>query len=132
MPRLSFLLMLWDLLIGIAASLIVSGIVGFLGNKAISKQNSIVLKVYILFLSMSTFVISGMISIIFYQDFVDRVVTMNEVNILRFYSNCINRFIFVVAIIVFVLAIAIGIKACDRGVRRDHKEDMDRYQAYDN
>ncbi len=121
--------MLWDLLIGIAASLIASGIVGFLGNKAISKQNSIILKVYILFLSMATFVISGMISIILNQDFVDRVVTMNEVNILKFHSNCINSFIFILGIIAVVSAIVIGIEAYDRGARRDHKEDMDRYKA---
>lgn len=121
--------MLWDLLIGIAASLIASGIVGFLGNKAISKQNSIILKVYILFLSMATFVISAMISIILNQDFVNRVVTMNEVNILKFYSNCINSFIFILGIIAFVSAIVIGIEAYDRGARRDHKEDMDRHKA---
>jgi len=121
--------MLWDLLLGIAASLIASGIVGFLGNKAISKQNSIILKVYILFLSMATFVVSAMISIILNQDFVNRVVTMNEVNILKFYSNCINSFIFILGIIAFVSAIVIGIEAYDRGARRDHKEDMDRYKA---
>ena len=121
--------MLWDLLIGIAASLIASGIVGFLGTKAISKQNSIILKVYILFLSMATFVVSAMISIILNQDFVNRVVTMNEVNILKFYSNCINSFIFILGIIAFVSAIVIGIVAYDRGARRDHKEDMDRYKA---
>ena len=121
--------MLWDLLIGIAASLIASGIVGFLGNKAISKQNSIILKVYVLFLSMATFVVSGVISIILNQDLIDRVVTMNEVNILKFYSNCINSFIFILGIIAFVSAIVIGIEAYDRGARRDHKEDMDRYKA---
>ena len=121
--------MLWDLLIGIAASLIACGIVGFLGNKAISKQNSIILKVYILFLSMATFVISGMLSIILNQNFIDRMVTMNEVNILKFYSNCINSFVFILGIIAFVSAIVIGIEAYDRGARRDHKEDMDRYKA---
>ena len=46
--------MLWDLLIGVAASLIASAIVGFLGNKAISKQNSIILKVYILYIHKNT------------------------------------------------------------------------------
>ena len=121
--------MLWDLLIGIAASLIASGIVGFLGNKAISKQNSIILKVYVLFLSMATFVVSGVISIILNQDLIDRVVTMNEVNILKFYSNCINSFIFILGIIAFVSAIVIGIEAYDRCARRDHKEDMNRYKA---
>ena len=121
--------MLWDLLIGIAASLIASGIVGFLGNKALSKQNSIILKVYILFLSMATFVVSGMISIILNQDFIDRVVAMNEINILKFYSNCITHFIFILFIIACVSAMVIGIEAYDRGARRDHKEDMDRYKA---
>ncbi len=121
--------MLWDLLIGIAASLIASGIVGFLGNKAISKQNSVILKVYVLFLSMATFVVSGVISIILNQDLVDRVVTMNEVNILKFYSNCINSLIFVLGIIAFVSAGVIGIEAYDRSVRRDHKENMDRYKT---
>lgn len=121
--------MLWDLLIGVAASLIASAIVGFLGNKAISKQNSTILKVYILFLSMATFVISGLISIILNQSFVDRFVTMSEVNILKFYSNCINSFIFIIGIIAFVSAIVIGIEAYDRGARRDHKENMDRYKV---
>ena len=44
-------------------SLIAFGIVGFLGNKTISKQSNVILKVYVLFLSMETFVVSGMISI---------------------------------------------------------------------
>lgn len=100
-----------------------------LRKQGISKQNSIILKVYILFLSMATFVISAMISIILNQDFVNRVVTMNEVNILKFYSNSINSFIFILGIIAFVSAIVIGIEAYDRGARRDHKEDMDRYKA---
>ncbi len=121
--------MLLDLLIGIAASLIASVIVGFLGKKAISKQDSIILKVYILFLSMATFVVTGLISIILNQEFLDRVVSMSEVNILKFYSNCINSFVFILLAIAFVSVIIIGIEAYDRGERRDHKEAMDRYKT---
>ena len=121
--------MLLDLLIGIAASLIASGIVGFFGNKVISKQNSVSLKIYILFLTIATFVVSGLIAIILNQYFVSRIVTMTEVNILKFYSNCINSFIFILGIIAFVSAIVIGIEAYDRGARREHKEDMDRYKV---
>lgn len=78
---------------------------------------------------MATFVISGLISIILNQSFVDRFVTMSEVNILKFYSNCINSFIFIFGIIAFVSAIVIGIEAYDRGARRDHKENIDRYKV---
>lgn len=78
---------------------------------------------------MATFVISGLISIILNQSFVDRFVTMSEVNILKFYSNCINSFIFILGIIASVSAIVIVIEAYDRGARRDHKENMDRYKV---
>ena len=119
--------MFLDLIIGIAASLIASLIAGFLGNKAISKQKSIILKVYVLFLSMSVFASSAIISIILNKDFCDRIEKISEVNLLRFYHNCINSFVFIIGIAAFVSLIVIGIEAYDRGARRDHKENMDRY-----
>ncbi len=127
--------MLLDLLVGIAASLIASGIVGFLGNKAISKKDNniskkdnIILKIYILFLSAVTFIVSIMISIILNQDIIDRISIMTEASILKFYSNCINSFILIFGIFAFVSAVVIFVEALDRGARRDHKEDMDRYR----
>lgn len=50
-------------------------------------------------------------------------------NLLNDYSNCINSFIFIFGIIAFVSAIVIGIEAYDRGARRDHKENIDRYKV---
>ena len=122
--------MLVDLIVGIASSLIASVIVGFLGNKAISKQNSIILKVYVLFLSVTVFVSGAIISIVLNKDFNERIAKISEVNLLRFYQNCINSFVFIIGIIAFVSLIIIGIEAYDRGARRDHKEDMDRYKHY--
>ena len=122
--------MLVDLIVGIASSLIASVIVGFLGNKAISKQNSIFLKVYVLFLSVTVFVSGAIISIVLNKDFNERIAKISEVNLLRFYQNCINSFVFIIGIIAFVSLIIIGIEAYDRGARRDHKEDMDRYKHY--
>jgi len=121
--------MIKDLIIGIVASLIASAILGFLGNKAVSKQNSVLLKVYVLFLSVTVFISCIIASVILNKDFGDRIAKISETNLLRFYQNSINSFVFIIGIIAFLTAIIIGIEAYDRGARRDHEEDMDRYRT---
>jgi len=121
--------MLLDLVIGIVASLIASIIAGFLGNKAISKQNSIILKVYVLFLAIVTFIVTAMISVILNKDFLSYVSSTSGTNLLRFYQNCINSFVFILLFITGITALIIGIEAWDRGERRTHKQDMDRYKT---
>ena len=120
--------MLVDLIVGIAASLIASVIVGFLGNKAVSKQNSIILKLYVLFLSVTVFVCCAISGIILNKDFGERIAKISEVNLLRFYQSCIRSFVIIIIIVAVLTVIVIGIEAYDRGARRDHKEDMDRYK----
>lgn len=121
--------MIKDLIVGIVASLIASAILGFLGNKAVSKQNSVLLKVYVLFLSVTVFISCIIASVILNKDFGDRIAKISETNLLRFYQNSINSFVFIIGIIAFLTAIIIGIEAYDRGARRDHEEDMDRYRT---
>ena len=121
--------MIKDLIVGIVASLIASAILGFLGNKAVSKQNSILLKVYVLFLSVTVFISCIIASVILNKDFGDRIAKISETNLLRFYQNSINSFVFIIGIIAFLTAIIIGIEAYDRGARRDHEEDMERYRT---
>lgn len=121
--------MIKDLIVGIVASLIASAILGFLGNKAVSKQNSVLLKVYVLFLSVTVFISCIIASIILNKDFGDRIAKISETNLLRFYQNSINSFVFIIGIVAFLTAIIIGIEAYDRGARRDHEEDMDRYRT---
>lgn len=121
--------MLLDLIVGIAASLIASVIVGFLGNKAVSKLNSVILTIYVLFLSVTVFISCGIATIVLNKDFGERIAQISEVNLLRFYQNCINTFVFIIGIVAFSTLIVIGIEAYDRGSRRDHKEQMDRYKA---
>lgn len=120
--------MLKDLIIGIIASLIASIITGFLGNKAISKSNSIMLKVYVLFLAASVFVTGAVLSVILNEQFKERLATFSEVNLLKFYHNCINSFVFIIAIIALVSLIVLGIEAYHRGAKREHKADMDRFE----
>ena len=121
--------MIKDLIVGIVASLIASAILGFLGNKAVSKQNSVLLKVYVLFLSVTVFISCIIASVILNKDFGDRIAKISEANLLRFYLNSINSFVFIIGIIAFLTAIIIGIEAYDRGARRDHEEDMERYRT---
>lgn len=120
--------MLFDLIVGIAASLIASAIVGFLGHKAVSKQSSSILQIYILFLSMAVFICCSIVCIILNKDLGERIARINEANLLRFYNNCVNSFVFIILIIAALTLITIGLEAYDRGARRDHKENMDRYK----
>ncbi len=113
--------MLLDLCIGIASSLIASIILGFLGNKAISKQNSIILKIYVLFLSIVVFIVSAMISVILNKEFVDRISKMTEVNTLKFYSNCVNSFVFVLFVTTLFSVGVLIAEAIDRSERRERK-----------
>lgn len=121
--------MLLDLIVGVAASLIASGLVGFFGNKAISKQNSVMLKVYVFFLAIVVFVVTAMLSVILNKDFTAYISSISETNLLRFYQNCINSFVFILLFVASITAVMIGIEAWDRGERREHKQSMDRYKT---
>ena len=122
-------MMIIDLIIGIIASLIASAIVGFLGNKAISKHSdNTIMKIYVLFLSAFVFVVCAMLSVILNDSFLERILKMNEANILKFYHNCINNFIWLFGILLLVTTAVLLIEAFNRGSNRDHKQDMDRYK----
>ena len=118
--------MIVDLIVGIVSSLIASMIVGFLGNKAISKQNSIILKIYVLFLSATAFVVSAIISIVLNKNLMQRITQMNEVNILRFYQSCVRSLLGVLLLVVLMTGLVLLAEASDRSARRDHKQSMDR------
>ena len=122
--------MLLDLIIGIVASLIASLISGFLGHKAISKQNNVILKVYVLFLSVSVFISGIMLSIILNKDFCERLAQISERNLLDFYNHAVTDLLIVVITIAFLTLIVILIEAIERGSQREHKEYMDRNKLY--
>ena len=122
--------MIYELIIGIVSSLIASLIVGLLSNKAISKQNSLILKIYVLFLAFAVFVCCSVISIVLNQSIYERVAKFSEVNLLRFYQFCINSFLAMLVIVVVFSLIVIGIEAYERCSKRDHKELLDRLKMY--
>lgn len=86
--------MIVDLIIGIIASLIASFLTGFLGNKIFVKNSSITIKVYILFLSIYVFFLTGLFSVMFNINEIASVLKLSEVNIFKFYSNTINTILF--------------------------------------
>ncbi len=121
--------MLLDLVIGIIASLIASAILGFLGNKAISKHDdNTIMKAYVLFLSSFVFVVCSALTIILDNSFLERIMKMSEANILKFYQNCINTFVWLFVLVLLVTIGVIIVEAFNRGSNRDHKQDMDRYK----
>lgn len=122
-------MMIVDLIIGIIASLIASGIVGFLGNKAISKHNNTIMKIYVLFLSAFVFFVCAELSILLNDSFLERILKMNENNMVVFYRYCIYIFGGQFMFVLFVTVAVLLIEAFDRSANRDHKQDMDRYKA---
>ena len=77
---------------------------------------------------MAVFICCSIVYIILNKDLGERIARINEVNLLRFYNNCVNSFVFIILIIAALTLITIGLEAYDRGARRDHKENMDRYK----
>lgn len=119
--------MLIDFIIGIIASLIASAILGFLGNKAIAKHDdNTIMKIYVLFLSAFVFVVGATLSIILNSSFLERVMKMTEVNMLKFYHHCIYSFVWLFGMVLFVTLVVLLIEAAHRSSIREHKEDMDR------
>lgn len=121
--------MLLELIIGIAASLIASIITGFLGNKAISKKDSVILKIYVLFLAATVFVISAFISVMLNESFVNLLASMKGFDIRQFYIKGFTNIMFIFLMVTLITAGVILAEAVDRSSRRDHKEDMDRWKA---
>ena len=119
--------MLIDLIIGIAASLIASLIVGFLGNKAVSKNNCVALKLYVCFLSIIVFVCCSIISIALNKDFGERVASITEVSLIYFYDSCMYVFMFIIAAIVIVTVFAGYLAYHDFSAKseRFHKQNLD-------
>lgn len=123
--------MIFDLIIGIIASLIASIILGFLGNKAISKySDNPIMKIYVLFLSAFVFVVCSALSIILNDSFLERILKMNETNILKFYQNCINNFVWLFGAVLLLTIAVLLIEAFERSSNREHKQDMDRYKKF--
>ena len=121
--------MLLELIIGIAASLIASILTGFLGNKAISKQNSVILKTYILFLAVTVFVVSAFISVMLNESFVNLLASIKGFDIRQFYIKGFTNIMFIFLMVTLITAGVILAEAVDRSSRRDHKEDMDRWKT---
>lgn len=121
--------MIIDLFVGILASLIASVLVGLCGNKVIAKQSSMILKVYVLFLAAAAFIAAAILSVVLNKNFAEIVPSISEVNLLRFYRNCINSFIIILVIVGFVSGIVIFSEVMDRSAKRDHKQDMERYKT---
>lgn len=115
-----------DFLLGIASSLIASIIVGFLGNLAVTKQNSIVLKIYVLFLATTVFVVSSITCIVLNDSFSERIMKISESNLLRFYNACIVSLIVVLFILAIPTVVIIVAEISDKSAKREHKEMMDR------
>ena len=119
--------MIYDLLIGVAASLIASFLTGFFGNKMFGNKDSIVLKVYILFISVYVFFLTSVISVMLNINVVAEMMKFSEVNILKFYSNCVNTILFSLLFVAAITGVIICAELLNRSAIRDHKQDMERY-----
>ncbi len=121
--------MVLDLIIGIIASLIASAILGFLGNKAISKHNdNTIMKIYVLFLSAFVFVVCATLSIILNDSFLERVLKMTEANVLKFYHNCIYSLVWLFGAVLLLTIAVLLIESLERSSNREHKQNMDRFK----
>lgn len=127
--------MLIDLIVGIAASLIASLIVGFLGNKAVSKNNNVILKLYICFLSIIVFVCCAIVSIVLNKNLGERIANISEVSLMYFYDSCIYAFMFVIAavgLVTLFVVFALCSKLFAKGEKQLFKQDTDQNIAHTN
>lgn len=118
--------MIKDVLISIFSSVFASFITGFLGNKAIGKNSSLTLKIYVLFLAASALIITSILSIVLNEDLAEKISQISETNLLRFYDNCIRT---IVIVFIIIACITIGILITEYLRKSDkeiHKQSMDR------
>lgn len=88
--------MFLDLLVGIAASLIASFIFGFFTNRLFGKNNNdILLKIYMIYVSCSVFIVALMLSYITNSEIVNMIATMAEVNIFTIYKHSFMSFVWI-------------------------------------
>lgn len=121
-------LMIMDLLIGIASSLIATFIVNYLGKRTIGKRDDdSIISIYILFLSVVTFIVSALITVLLSEAFSKKIAELSGVQLERFYRYCSGSFLFIVIIVSVVTGIVILVESVDRSSRRDYEQDMDRY-----
>jgi len=81
-----------------------------------------------LFLSLTVFVCCIISNLILNKEFRELISKISETNLLKFYQNCINSFVWVFLMVAFVTLTVVLIEALHRGAMRDHKENMDRYK----
>ena len=84
--------MIRDLIVGVIASLIASGIVGFWGNKAVSNSNSVVLKIYVLFLAAVTFISTEILSIVTNEKIIEHITMVSDTRFEDYYNACFHIF----------------------------------------
>lgn len=88
--------MLSDFIIGVAASLFASFVVGFFTNKLFGKTcNDIVSKIYTIYVCGSAFVVSIMFAYMTNSDIVRLIADMAEVNIFTIYKYSSTSFIWI-------------------------------------
>lgn len=98
--------MILDLLVGIAASLIASFIFGFFTNSLFGKSNNdILLKIYMIYVSCSVFIVALMLSYITNSEIVDIIATMAEVNVFTVYKYSSMSFV-LLSLLLSVVTIA--------------------------
>lgn len=107
--------MLRDLIIGTIASLIASGIAGFLGQKVTKKYNSIILKIYVLFLSGIVFITSELFAFVISNTTMREKISSHEIERLyRLFSHDI----------VFIIFLFIGVTVAVILVEAFHRSDL--------
>jgi hypothetical protein len=88
--------MLSDFIIGVAASLFASFVVGFFSNKLFGKTcNDIVSKIYTIYVCGSAFVVSMMFAYMTNSDIVRLIADMAEVNIFTIYKYSSTSFVWI-------------------------------------
>lgn len=114
--------MVSDFLIGVAASLFASFIVGFFTNKLFGKNcNDVILKIYTMYMCGCAFIASLMFAYIINSDIVKLIANMAEVNIFTIYKYTSTSFVwiflqFTIVTIVFLVIrqIELNSKAIDK------------------
>lgn len=96
--------MLKELIVSTIASLIAGGITGFLGQKTIKNFNSIILKAYVLFLSVIIFITSELFAFVICNTMIKQTVSAHDIERLyRFFSSS------VLLIVLFLVMVTTGV-----------------------
>ena len=117
--------MFYDIFISTVASLLAGIITGYLGQKAIKKHDTIILQVFVIFVSVVVFLTTAIVCLLLNEAFLSRLSKISEVNLLRFYSNSINSLVFITGMVTCVALFIICIEAYNRSEKREHKNEID-------